>query len=132
MRRIAALVCGLACFALPASAHAATERARIIWNQANDVDLHAYDAESHEAYYGAPGAIPDATLSEDVTNAGGPEVFTDGQEPSTRQFGYRVCYYEGDDSGAGPTQVTLTITDEHGAQSSDTFTLDRPGNCRRA
>jgi hypothetical protein len=106
-------------------------RAQVTWNKANDLDLHAYDSAGLHAYFGAPGAIPNAVLSSDVTDSGGPETFTDNLTPSNRTFGYRVCYYVGDDTGAGPTAVTLTITDETGAQSTDTFTLGRPGNCQR-
>ena len=31
-----------------------------------------------------------------MTDTGGPEKFTDDQDPSTRAFGYRVCYYVDD------------------------------------
>jgi thrombospondin type 3 repeat protein len=116
----------------PATASAATERARIIWNQANDIDLHIWDEAGNHAYWGNKEIIPDAALSADITNAGGPEVFTDNREPSTRSFGYQVCYYANDISGAGPTEVTLTFRDAAGAESTDTFTLNRPVNCHRA
>jgi outer membrane protein OmpA-like peptidoglycan-associated protein len=116
----------------PAVAQAAVDRAAITWNKSNDMDLHVYDSLGNHAFWGATGAIPEATLSPDVTTFGGPETFTDEQAPSTRSFGYQVCYYLGDGSGAGPTIVTLTIRDGAGTPTTDTFTLGRPGNCHRA
>ena len=132
-------VCGLTLAVLtifllvaPGTASAATERARITWNQANDLDLHVYDDAGNHTFYSDPTAIPDAELSEDVTNAGGPETFTDQRVPSSRSFGYRVCYYGGDSTGAGQTEVTLRLINEAGRRPRQTFTLGRPGNCRRA
>src|SRR4051794_36315820 len=110
------------------SAHAAVPRATITWDKATDLDLHVYDADGHHAYYGAPHAIPEATLSSDVTSSGGPETFTDEQAPSTRSFGYRVCYYVNAEP-AGPVQVSMTTVDEQGETHEDSFTLEGPGAC---
>src|SRR3954449_8055842 len=98
MRRIAAglLLTLAAVLVLGAStAHAApTTRATITWQESADVDLHIYDAEGHHAYYAVADAIPDGLLSGDNTSAGS-ETFTDQREPSSRSFGYQVCYFSG-------------------------------------
>ena len=75
-------------------------------------------------------AIPRALLSSDETESG-TETFTDQDTVSNREFGYRVCYF----GGSVPTEVTLTITAralDGGGQTTQTFTLDREGECRRA
>src|SRR4029078_13642878 len=88
------VACSLALMLLGATAaDAATERARISWDKANDIDLHVFDDEGNEAYYGSPEAIPDAVLSPDITDSGGPEIFVDNREPSTRHFRFQVCYF---------------------------------------
>src|SRR3954452_6941311 len=96
MRRIAFPLLALLALVLaaaPAARAADTERARVTWNKNNDIDLHVYDQDGNEAYYGTPDAIPDADLSIDLTDTGGPEFFTDHRDPSTRRFGYNVCYF---------------------------------------
>ena len=124
-----ALLAGLLIAAPAASAQ--TERARVTWNKANDLDLYVYDAAGNVAFYGDADAIPEALLSADVTDSGGPETFTDNQVLSIRSFGYRVCYY-GPGVDAGPTEATLVSRDGLGTQTTNTFTLSRPGNCFRA
>ena len=89
--RVVLAVLALSLFAA-STAEAATERARITWNKANDIDLHIYDDEGNHAFYGAQEAIPDAVLSPDITDSGGPETFVDNREPSTRHFRFEVCY----------------------------------------
>src|SRR3954451_4193953 len=100
MRRIVLTLLALLALVLaaaPTARAADTERARITWDKNNDIDLHVYDQAGNEAFYAAPDAIPDADLSIDQTNTGGPEFFTDHRDPSTRRFGYNVCYFaEGD------------------------------------
>src|SRR3954451_5818854 len=137
MRRIAFTLLALLALVLaaaPAARAADTERARITWNKNNDVDLHVYDETGQEAYYGEPDAIPDAGLSVDLTDTMGPEVFTDHRDPSTGRFGYNVCYFaEGVlEADKGPTTVELTIKDETGATSAETFTLAAEGDCHPA
>ena len=106
----------------PASASAATERARITWDTPNDVDLHVYDGDGNHAFFGDPAGIPDAELSPDVINAGGPETFTDNQEPSTRSFAFLACYFS-DESQPGPTAVAMTYSDPDGTAHEETFAL---------
>ena len=137
MRRIALTLLAflvLVLAAAPAARAADTVRARITWNKNNDVDLHVYDQVGNEAYYGEPEAIPDADLSVDLTDTGGPEFFTDHRAPSTRRFGYNVCYFaEGDtEAEQGPTTVLLTVTDEMGTTSEQSFTLAAAGDCHGA
>ena len=93
-------VVGVALTAVPAASAAETERARIIWNRADDLDLYIYDAAGNVAFFDDQEAIPDGSLSPDITDSGGPEVFTDARDPSTREFGFRVCYFVGDDTHA--------------------------------
>src|SRR5215210_3529752 len=101
MRRIAlgllfALAAALA-LGVP-SAHAATQRAVISWEMNADIDLHVYDAVENHAYFGDPGGIPEAVLSDDSLSSGS-ESFTDLQDPTTRSFGYRVCYFGAEQPG---------------------------------
>jgi Thrombospondin type 3 repeat len=137
MRRIALTLLALVALVLaaaPAARAADTERARITWNKNNDIDLHVYDQDGREAYYLAPDAIPDADLSVDLTDTMGPEFFTDHRDPSTRRFGYNACYFaEGElEADQGPTMVLLTVTDETGATSEQSFTLEAPDDCHAA
>jgi Bacterial Ig-like domain/Thrombospondin type 3 repeat len=133
MRRFV-LVLMAALFLLGASGAQAAERARIVWHTDVDIDLHVWDDQGNHTYFGAlappsPGAIPEAELSGDEASADTPEIFTDNQNPTTRSFGYQVCYFGGD----APTAVTLTLTAPDGAQTTDTFTLTYPGrSCHRA
>lgn len=110
------------------SAEAATERARISWNKANDIDLHVYDDAGNHAYFGAPTAIPDAVLSPDVTDSGGPETFTDAREPSTRRFRFEVCYFSETEAGSGPTAVSVQIA----GLPDRVITLTAVGECQPA
>ena len=111
-----------------ASADAATERARISWNKANDIDLHVYDDAGNHAYFGDQTAIPDAELSPDITDSGGPETFVDQREPSTRHFRFEVCYFSDTEEGTGPTQVSVSIA----GLPHRTITLTEVGECQPA
>jgi hypothetical protein len=123
------VVCSLVLLLLGASAaQAATERARISWNKANDIDLHVYDDEGNHAWYGQQDGIPDAVLSSDVTDSGGPEVFTDNREPSTRHFRFEVCYYAETENGSGATDVSVSIA----GLPHRVITLQAPGECQPA
>jgi hypothetical protein len=134
MRRIpAAILVTLACvlLAAPASAFADTVRATITWDSANDVDLHVYDADGNHAYFGDETAIPDAVLSPDVTDEGGPETFTDTLDTaSTRPFAFVACYFS-DQSRPGPTAVAMTWLepDPPGTSHTENFSLLARGDC---
>ena len=125
--RVAVLTLALVMLGASA-AEAATERARITWNKANDIDLHVYDDEGNDAYFGEPGAIPDAVLSPDVTDSGGPETFVDQREPSARHFRFEVCYFSETDTATGPTQVSVSIA----GLPHRVITLESPGECQPA
>jgi hypothetical protein len=108
-------------------AHAAkTQRAVISWSAAADVDLHVYDERGHHAFHGAERAIPAAVLSDDSLSSGS-ESFTDRPNPSTRLFGYEVCFF-----GGQPTDVVVDTTwiDEAGGSHKQRFTLASPGDCK--
>lgn len=112
---------------LPAAAEAATERARITWDTATDIDLHVLDSAGNHAFFGNPTAIPSSTLSSDNIEGFGPESFRDDESPGTaRTFSVSACYYAGE---AGPTTVAGTITDGSGASRPVSVTLDAPGDC---
>ena len=114
--------------AAPAQAQAG-ERARIAWDTATDIDLHAFDEAGTHSYYGDPGAIPNTTLSSDNTVGFGPESFTDDENPGTgRTFTLEVCYFEGSPD-EGPTTVSGTITDGDGSSRPVSVTLGAPGLC---
>ncbi len=130
-RRAALLVLLIAFIAAlaPAAAHAATERARITWNTQTDIDLHVYDEAGNHAFYGAPNAIPSATLSSDNTVGLGPETFTDDESPGTaRTFRLEACYFA-DPSDAGPTTVSGTITNGDGSTAPISLVLNAVGEC---
>src|SRR5215212_3510489 len=88
------------------AAHAATQRAVISWEADADIDLHVYDDEGHHAFYAQQDAIPEATLSDDSLGSGS-ESFTDLRDPSTRPFGYEVCWF----SGTSPVSIAMTWVD---------------------
>src|SRR5215210_2764478 len=123
MRRIAAgLLSTLAAvlvLGVPAAHAAKTQRAVISWSAAADLDLHAYDARGHHAFHGDERAIPAAVLSDDSLS-GGSESFTDRPHPSTRPFGYEVCFV-----GGQLTDVVVDTTwiDEAGGSHEQRFTL---------
>lgn len=120
------LACSAGLMLVAAPAQAATERARISWNKPNDIDLHVYDDAGNHAYYGDKTAIPDAVLSPDDVNSGGPETFTDNRQPSTRRFRFEICYFAETASGTGPTQVTFSGP----GLGSGTRTLSSEGECQ--
>jgi len=100
----------------------------------NDIDLHILDDAGNRAYYGNPAAIPEAVLTSDVQNSGGPEAFFDQQDPSTRHFRYEACYFA-EVSDPGATEVTVTLSDPGREPRVSTVTIDPPaaasefGNC---
>ena len=113
---------------VPTTAQAATERARITWDTATDIDLHVYDEAGAHAYYASPNAIPSSTLSSDNTVGFGPESFSDDEDPGTaRTFRFSACYYPSID--AGPTVVSATITNGDGSSSASSVVLNAPGDC---
>jgi hypothetical protein len=104
------------------------ERARIAWDTAaTDVDLHVWDAAGHHAWFRDPAAIPDGTLSEDDRHGFGPELFHDAA-PGGRALSYGLCYF--DDSGAGPTHVSVRLTHPDGSVRDSTVTLASEGDHR--
>lgn len=130
-RRAALLVLVIALLAVlaPATAQAATERARITWNTETDIDLHVYDEAGSHAFYAQPDAIPSATLSSDNTVGFGPETFTDDESPGTaRTFRLEACYFA-DPSEVGPTTVSGTITNGDGSTAPVALVLNAVGEC---
>jgi Big-like domain-containing protein len=122
-----ALVLALLGALVPAAAQAATERVRITWNTQTDIDLHVYDDAGNHAYYGEPGAIPNATLSSDNTVGLGPEFFTDDEDPGTaRTFRLQVCYFSGEE---GATTVAGTVTNGDGSSRPVSVVLNDVGDC---
>jgi hypothetical protein len=101
------------------------ERARISWDTAaTDVDLHVWDAAGRHAWFRDPAAIPDGTLSEDDRHGFGPELFHDAA-PGGRALTYGLCYF--DSSGAGPTHVSVRLTDTDGSTRESSVTLPSEG-----
>lgn len=99
-----------------------THRATVTWNtDGSDVDLHIWDASGNHAWYGEQDGIPDATLSSDITDGYGPEVFSDQGTPPNRVVTYGLCYY--DDHDTGPTTATIDITDPNGSIRTYSYTL---------
>jgi hypothetical protein len=101
------------------------ERARISWDTAaTDVDLHVWDAAGHHAWFRDPTGVPDGGLSEDDRHGFGPELFFDRAGGRALTFG--LCYF--DDTGAGPTAVSVRLTDPGGAVRASTHTLAHEGD----
>jgi uncharacterized protein YfaP (DUF2135 family) len=88
------------------------------------VDLHVWDEAGHHAWFREPAGIPGGELSEDDRYGFGPEYFLDGAAGRSLTFG--LCYF--DDSGAGPTHVSVRLTDPDGASHESTRTLAREGD----
>jgi hypothetical protein len=104
----------------------AAERARISWDtRATDVDLHIWDASGNHAWFRDPTAIPGAELSEDDRYGFGPEHFRE-RTSAGRSLTYGLCYF--DDSGAGPTKVSIRLTDPDGNVREQQRTLAREGD----
>ncbi len=76
-----------------------TERAKLTWNTAADLDLWVWDSLGNGGYKAGIGAgpldditpIPNALFPVDDTDGFGSETFTDTLAPSTREFAYQVC-----------------------------------------
>jgi hypothetical protein len=110
----------------PPPQDAGTERARISWNTAaTDVDLHVWDGSGNHAWFRDPQGIPGAELTEDDRYGFGPEHFRE-HSPAGRSLTYGLCYF--DDSGAGPTTVSIHLTDPGGGTRQLTRTLAREGD----
>ena len=73
--------------------------------------------------------IPDAVLSADRTTRGS-ESFTDSLDPSTRPFGYRVCYFDSSSARPPATPIVMRWIDESGVAHAESFTLGAPDDCR--
>jgi hypothetical protein len=108
----------------PPAETAARERARITWDTNADVDLHVWDAEGRHNSYRESG-IPGVLLSKDDTNGFGPETF-DEDVPTGRAFTYGLCYF--DARGAGPTAVSVRLTDPGGGVRATTASLRAEGD----
>jgi hypothetical protein len=103
-----------------------SERARISWDTAaTDVDLHVWDAAGDHAWFRDPAAIPGAELSEDDRYGFGPEHFRE-LSGGGRALTYGLCYF--DDTGSGPTSVSVRVTDPGGGVRELTRTLAREGD----
>jgi hypothetical protein len=101
------------------------ERARIGWGTAaTDVDLHVWDEHGNHAWFANADAVPGGKLSGDDTDGFGPEVFL--ADSAGHTYTYALCYF--DDRGAGPTSVTVRLTDPSGAIRVSTHTLARKGD----
>jgi hypothetical protein len=110
----------------PPAAGDCAERARISWDtRATDVDLHVWDAAGNHAWFRDPAAIPGTELSEDDRYGFGPEHFRE-RSGGGRALTYGLCYF--DDSGAGPTTVSVRLTDPGGGVRELTRKLAREGD----
>ncbi len=128
------------------AAAAPTVRASLTWDNGSDLDLHAWDTQSHHSFYscesvagGCSSAVPNSTYDGDNTTGFQPdpldcgpapdctpETFTDEEDPSTRTFIFGICDYsdindnnsrQASASGTGPsTNWTLVVTDPGGSQ----------------
>jgi hypothetical protein len=90
----------------------------------SDVDLHVWDAYGNHAWFRNPAGVPGGQLSEDDRYGFGPEYFFDRTGGRALTFG--LCYF--DDSGAGPTTVSVRLTDPSGAVRASTHTLAHDGD----
>jgi uncharacterized protein YfaP (DUF2135 family) len=89
------------------------------------VDLHVWDAAGDHAWFRDPVAIPGAELAEDDRYGFGPEHFRE-RSGAGRSLTYGLCYF--DDTGAGPTTVSIRLTDPDGSTREFTRTLAREGD----
>jgi uncharacterized protein YfaP (DUF2135 family) len=89
------------------------------------VDLHVWDAAGNHAWFRDPVAIPGAELAEDDRYGFGPEHFRE-RSGAGRSLIYGLCYF--DDTGAGPTTVSVRLTDPDGSTRELTRTLAREGD----
>jgi hypothetical protein len=101
------------------------ERARISWDTDDtDVDLHVWDAQGNHAWFNDTSGIPTGELSGDVTNGFGPEYFY--EDSSGQSLTYGLCYYNARD--AGPSTVSVTLTDPDGTVHESSHTLAATGD----
>jgi hypothetical protein len=104
-------------------------RATLTWSNggANDVDmdLFVFDANGNRAGNGSD-AIPQSTLSSDLTGPAGSETFTDLAPKPLRPLSFGVCYQVG---GSVHTDFTITYVTADGVSHTDTKAGDdSPGS----
>jgi hypothetical protein len=105
--------------------HEASLRFVLTWEtDANDVDLHVYDASGAHAYYSEPQLPGGGRLYADVTTGYGPECFTIRKTRSERSPSYRLQahYYARGPMGYGMGKVQVI---EHDGRGGLTF-QERP------
>lgn len=81
---------------------------------ANDVDLHVYDARGGHAYYSSRGLPSGGQLYEDVTNGYGPEVFNIPGKATAYPYRLGVKYYSRGAMGFGLGTVQVIAHDGRG------------------
>ena len=81
---------------------------------ANDVDLHVYDARGGHAYYSSRGLPSGGQLYEDVTNGYGPEVFNIPGKATAYPYRLGVMYYSRGAMGFGLGTVQVIAHDGRG------------------
>ena len=97
----------------------ASTRFVLSWEtDANDVDLHVYDAAGHHAYYSRKVLASGGHLYADVTTGFGPECFTIEGEPKAGPYRLQAHYYRRGPMGYG--MGTLQIV-EHDGKGGLTF-----------
>jgi len=100
-----------------AAAEKPTLRFVLTWEtDANDVDLHVFDAAGVHAYYERPELASGGRLVADVTNGYGPECFVIDRPPSRRAYPYRLGahYYSRGPMGFGPGTLQVVEHDGQG------------------
>jgi hypothetical protein len=102
----------------PAPTSGPLVRATLTWSNGSgpqDLDLYVFDAGGSRAGNGSD-AIPNSTLSSDVTGTSGTETFTDLVPSPARALSFGVCVL-GPLSGVG---FTVTYVTADGATHTDT------------
>lgn len=99
-----------------------TVRFVLSWEtDANDVDLHVWDAEHHHAYFGAPRLPSGGGLVADVTTGYGPEALVVPLDVPHAAGPYRlgVHYYARGPMGFGMGKLEVVEHDGHGKLTFD-------------
>lgn len=88
---------------------------------ANDVDLHVYDAKGAHAYFSAPELPGGGRLYADVTTGYGPECFTIRKPRSSLEGPYQLKahYYARGPMGYGMGKVQIVEHDGRGGLRFD-------------
>jgi tetratricopeptide (TPR) repeat protein len=92
-----------------------TTRFVLNWEtDANDVDLHVYDAKGGHAFYSQRGLASGGVLYADVTTGYGPECFTIEGEPKAGPYQIQAHYYRRGPMGYGMGKLQVITHDGKG------------------